>query len=104
MSTDLKVLEAHVVFKNPGPGDRKKMVESMFPARFRTSRELAGIVDGWAKGQWSLMADLGVEVRKPDKRNHHWRAEVVHPAGVLAEIVFHAPHQAPALASPGLFE
>ncbi|POH58892.1 hypothetical protein [Arthrobacter glacialis] len=103
MSTELKELEGRVVFKDPLPGDRKKVVEPMFTAKFRTARELRVIVEDWAKGQWNLMAGIVVEIRKPDKRHKLWRAEVVLRHETLAEVVFWSPRVAAAPAPEALF-
>lgn len=103
MSADVKELEARVVFKNPMPGDRKKIVEPMFPAKFRTARELRRIVGDWANGQWNVVAGLEVEIRKPDSRHELWRAEVIRGHEVLAEIVFWAPRPPAALVTESLF-
>lgn len=94
MSVELKDLEAHVVFKNPRPGERKKMVKASFETKFRTVSECRADVLTWARGQYESAADLHVDVFKPDARHKHWRADLLRGTEVLARISL-TPRRAP---------
>ncbi|WP_315913605.1 hypothetical protein [Arthrobacter sp. lap29] len=86
MSRDLVELDAYVVFKNPLPGERKKLVKASFQTSFRTVSKCKQDILKWARGQYQSATGLAVDVFKPDLRNPHYRAELLRDGEVLAHI------------------
>lgn len=103
MSAEWKDLEAHVVFIDPLPGQRSKIVEPQFFTRFRDVRECRLLVEKWAAGQWRSVKGLSVEVRKPSPpQSPEWTAEVLRGHSVLAKIALTPRRQASPLGQESL--
>jgi len=97
-------LEGHVVFVDPVPGQRKAMVKASFVTRFRTTAQCKRDILLWARGQYTSSADLHVNLFKPDRKNPHWRADLIRGSVVLARISLTPHRERPALETQGLFE